>query len=185
MKQFLTALIAMALLLACNNEKKTDQASNEPEKKNESGSISYAYTPEYSSDFSMGDPNHAKTVLDLFKMWEENRLDEMKPLLADSVWIEFPDGYKFADNTADSMLNFARGFRKSLTSIRTKFDGWMCVRSNDKKEDYVLTWCNDRITDISGKEDSVRAHAYFLIQNNKIRGWSEFQQKLAPPPAMK
>jgi hypothetical protein len=185
MKQFLTALTVTVFLLACNNEKKGDEASGKSEEKKGSAPLSYAYTPEYSSDFSMSDSNHAKMVLDLFKMWEDNKLDEMKPLLADSVWIDFPDGNKFADNTADSMLNFAREYRKKLASVRSKLDGWMSVRSNDKKEDYVLTWGNDYTTDISGKQDSIRIHAYFLIKNNKIRGWSEFQQKLAPPPSKK
>ncbi len=106
MKQFLTALIAILFLGACNNEKKTDEASPKPDEKAGSASIAYPYTPEYSHDFSMGNANHAKMVLDLFKMWEENKLDEMKSLLADSVWIEFPDGNKFKDNTADSMINF-------------------------------------------------------------------------------
>jgi ketosteroid isomerase-like protein len=185
MKRLLIALVATAFLFACNNEKKTDESSVKTEEKTESVAINYPYKPAYSSDFSVGDANHAKMVLDLYKMWEENKLDEMKALLADSVSIEFPDGNKFADNTADSMINFAKQVRKQIASIKVEMDGWMPVKSNDKKDDYVLTYSRDYTTDASGKKDSTRVHAYFLIKNNKIRSWSEFQQKLAPPPPPK
>ena len=184
MKRLSIVLVAASVLFACNNDKKAEETSGKTEEKKESPAITYPYTAAYSSDFSIGDANHAKMVLDLFKMWEENKVDDMKTLLADSVSIEFPDGYKFADNTADSMINFAKQFRKQIKSIKVEVDGWMPVKSNDKNDDYVLIWSREYTTDMSGKADSSRLHAYFLIKNNKIRSWSEFSQKLAlaPPP---
>ncbi len=179
MKQTFTALIATVILFACNNEKKTDEIKSE--EKTASASIAYAYTADYSSDFSIGDANYSKMVLDLYKMWEENKIDEMKTLLADSVMIEFPDGNKLADMPVDSMLNIARQVRKGMSSLKIQFDGWIPVRSNDKQADYVLAWTRDYVTDLAGKTDSSRVHAYFLIKNNKIRSWSEFEQKLTPP----
>jgi len=185
MKRLSFVLVAATVLFACNSDKKAEETAGKTEEKKESSAVTYSYTAGYSYDFSIGDANHARMVLDLFKMWEENRVDDMKTLLADSVSIEFPDGNKFADNTADSMINFAKQFRKQIKSIKLEFDGWMPVKSNDKKDDYVLTWWRDYTTDLSGKADSVRLHAYFLIKNNKIRSWSEFQQKLAPSPPPK
>ena len=186
MKRLLIALVATVFLFSCTDQKKADESTAKSEEKTASTSISYPYTADYSSDFSIGDPNHSKMVLDLYKMWEENRIDDMKSLLADSVMIEFPDGNKFADNKVDSMIAIAKQFRKGLSSLKIQFDGWFPARSNDKKEDYVLVWSRDYTTDLAGKTDSSRVHAYFLIKNNKIRLWSEFQQKLAPePPAKK
>jgi hypothetical protein len=188
MKRLSIALVAAAFLFACNNEKKPDESSAKPEEKKGSAAMVYPYKAGYSSDFSMGDANHSKMVLDLYKMWEENKLDDMKTLLADSVSIDFPDGNKFKDNKADSMISFAKQFRKTLSSVKVMFDGWMPIHVNDTKEDYVLVWSRDYNTDMSGKMDSTRGHAYFLIKNNKIRSWSEFQQKLTappPPPAKK
>ena len=120
-------------------------------------------------------------------MWEDNKVDEMKALLADSVSIDFPDGNKFNDNKVDSMINFAKQVRATLSSLKITFDGWMPVHANDANEDYVLVWSRDYSTDLSGKVDSSRVHAYFLIKNNKVRSWSEFQQKLTPgtPPPKK
>jgi len=185
MKQLSIALIAAAVLFACNNEKKTDESAGKAEEKKESAAIAYPYKAAYSSDFSMGDANHAKMVLDLYKMWEDGKVDDMKSLLADSVSIDFPDGFKFNDNKADSMISFAKQFRSTLSSVKVVFDGWMPIHSNDAKQDFVLVWSRDYNTDMSGKVDSSRTHAYFLIKNNKIRSWSEFQQKLTPPPPPK
>jgi len=187
MKRLLIALFAAAFLFACNNEKKTDETTGKTDEKKESAAIAYPYKAAYSSDFSIGDANHSKMVLDLYKMWEDNKVDEMKALLADSVSIDFPDGNKFNDNKVDSMINFAKQVRATLSSLKITFDGWMPVHANDANEDYVLVWSRDYSTDLSGKVDSSRVHAYFLIKNNKVRSWSEFQQKLSPatPPPKK
>ena len=181
MKRLSIVLFAATFLFACNNEKKTDESAGKTEEKKESASIVYPYTAGYSSDFSMGDANHSKMVLDLYKMWEDNKVDEMKTLLADSVRIDFPDGNKFNDNTADSLIRFAKKIRSTLSSVKLTFEAWMPIHENKTKDDYVLVWIRDYSTDMAGKVDSSLAHAYFQIKNNKIRSWSEFQQKLTPP----
>ena len=183
MKRLSIVIVAASVLFACSNEKKTDETSAKPEEKKESVAITYPYTATFSSDFSIGDANHAKMVLDLYKMWEDGRVDDFKSVLADSASIDFPNGYKFKDNTADSLISFAKQFRKGLSSVKLMFDAWMPIHVNDKKEDYVLVWYREYETDMKGKVDSTRGHAYFQMKNNKIRSWSEFDQKLmAPPP---
>ena len=185
MKRISIVLVAASVLIACNNNKKTDETSGKTEEKKESAAITYPYKADYSSDFSMGDANHTKMVLDLYKMWEDGKVDDFKSLLADSVSIDFPDGNKFKDNTADSMINFAKQFRKALSSVKLTFDGWMPIHTNDKNDDYVLVWYREYETNMAGKIDSTRGHAYFQIKNNKVRSWSEFDQKLSPPPSAK
>ena len=182
MKQLFIALLAVSALIACNNEKKSDEPAGKTEEKKETAAITYPYTPDYTSDFSIGDANHSKIVLDLYKMWEDGRVDDFKSVIADSVSVEFPDGNKFKNNTVDSFINFAKGFRKTLSAIKIKFDAWMPVHANDKKQDYVLVWYREYETNMAGKVDSVRGHAYFEIINNKVRSWSEFDQKLTAPP---
>jgi ketosteroid isomerase-like protein len=187
MKRITASLIAAALLFACNNEKKEDD-SNAGEKKEAAASIAYPYKAAYSAEFSIGNAKHSKLVLDLYKMWEEGKIDDMRPLLADSVFVEGYDGMKF-NNTVDSFLNFAKQFRAGYSSVKTVFDTWMPVHHQETGEDYVLVWNKDYSTTTDGKTDSLRVHAYFEIRNDKVRGWSEFQQKLAPqappPPARK
>jgi hypothetical protein len=170
----------MVLLVACNNEKteSTDAASDE---KKMTGNISYPYQPAYSHDFKIGDPNHSKLVLDFFKAWEENRMDDMRTMLTDSVWVDFSDGEKFS-GTKDSLIKGGKDFRSMFSSVSVSVDGWIPVHANDKNEDWVLVWSKDINTDTKGKVDSLRGHSYYMIKDNKIAGWSEFQQKLTPSP---
>jgi hypothetical protein len=180
MKKLFFIISAGCLFIACNNEK-ADATNTEAKMETSGGSISYPYTAEYSSDFKMGDANHSKLVLDFVKCWVDNRMDDMKPYLADSVWVEFPNGNRF-NGTKDSLISMGKQFRAMYGKIESTMDGWMPVHSNDKKEDFVLIWGKDIVTDAQGKVDSMRGHSYWLIENNKIRGWSEFEQKLAAPP---
>lgn len=183
MKRLLSSIVASTLLIACNNEKKADENKTD-EKKETAASISYPYTPSYSADFSIGDPSHSKMVLDLYKMWEDGKIDDMRSFLSDSVFIDGTDGMKF-NNTADSFVNFAKQMRAMYKTTRPAFDTWMPVHHKESNEDYVLVWSRDYSTTTDGKMDSLRVHAYFQIKNNKVRGWSEFQQKLTPPPPAK
>lgn len=181
MKRLFTALIATVFLFSCTDEKKADKPPANVEATKAAATVAYPYMADYSSDFSIGNPQHSKMVLDLYKMWEDGKIDEMRPLLADSVFIDITDGMKF-NNTVDSFVNFAKQVRATYKLTKPVFDKWMPVHSNDKNEDFVLVWSRDYSTNTDGKMDSLRVHAYFLVQNNKVRGWSEFQQKLAPEP---
>jgi ketosteroid isomerase-like protein len=180
MKRLFFILATVPFFVACNN-KASDEKTSSDKKEEKMDNVNYAYKADYSSDFKMGDAHHSQTVLNFVKAWEENRLDDMKPLLTDSVWVDFSDGGKFS-GTADSLIATGKQFRANYSSIKSTMDGWMSVHSNDKNEDYVLLWGKDITTDKTGKVDSMRGHSYWQIKNDKIAGWSEFNQKLGMPP---
>jgi len=179
MKKLILIIALGCIIMACNNESADKTTASEKKDEAATSNISYPFKADYSADFKMGDANHSKLVLDFIKCWVDNRMDDMRPLLADSVSVEFPDGERFA-GTADSLIKTGKQFRSMYSSIVSTMDGWMPVHSNDKNEDFVLIWGKDITTDTKGKVDSVRGHSYWLIKNNKIAAWSEFQQKLTP-----
>src|SRR5690349_7753982 len=51
--------------------------------------VAYAYPIAYSSDFSIGDPKYAQTVLQLWKDYDNNSFDDHKDAFADSVTMDF------------------------------------------------------------------------------------------------
>src|SRR5450830_11737 len=51
----------------------------------------YPYTANYSSKFAMGNPAHAKIILDLWKDWDDNAFDR-HDYMADTLVMLFPDG---------------------------------------------------------------------------------------------
>lgn len=183
MKKLSFAIVVISMLVACNDKKSDDKTGGDKTAdKKTMDSITYPFTPAYTHDFSMGDPNHSKIVLDFIKTWEDNKIKDMRPLLADTMAVDFSDGSKFM-GTADSLLSIAQMFRDQFSSVRIVVDAWMPVHSNDKNEDWVLVWEKDYTTK-DGVVDSIGSHAYFQIRNNKIAYWHELQSKLAPPAAM-
>jgi hypothetical protein len=180
MRKLIIAMAAACLFVACKNEKKTDEkVAGDKTKSN----ITYPFTPEYSTDFSMGDPNHSKVVLDFIKAWDDNRIKDMRPLLNDTVWANFSDGGKFM-GTADSLLQIGANLRNSMSSVESKVDTWVPLHVGDKNEDWVLYWDKEYTTTKEGKTDSTATHSYWQIKNGKIAGWVEFSAKLTPPAPM-
>jgi ketosteroid isomerase-like protein len=188
MTKLIVTAAAACFILACNNDStKSDAAKEDTAAKAETAStVDYPYKAEYTTDFKVGDANNSKLVLDFFKLWETGDIDAMKDKLTDSVWIEFSDGSK-VHATADSVVKLAKQYRSTMSKVEIKLETWMPIHANDKSEDWVLVWERDYTTDAkSGKLDSMRIHSYWQVKNNKISGWSEFQQKLAEPmPAKK
>jgi len=186
MKTLLSGAIACALFCSCNNaadsvNAKTDSSVvKTTEKEAVSEPVSYPYTADYSIKFSAGNPVHTKLVLDFYKLFETNKLDEMKPFLADSVYAEFADGIRF-NLPADSLISMGKKYRATMSEYKYKFDTWLSMHSDDKNEDWVLLWSRAYFTDKKGKKDSLRIHEYYQIKDNKIVYWSEFNQKFPAP----
>ncbi len=181
MKQLLLLLTAVSILTACNNEKKKDDKMGDDKKESKMGdNITYPYKVEY-SDFTIGDPNHSKLVLDFYKAFEENRMDDGKVMLNDSVAVDFADGSKFM-GTADSLISMGKHARGSFSAYKVTVDAVMSVHSNNKKEDWVLVWNKAYTTDQKGKVDSAGEHSFWQIKNGKIAFWGELQAKLATAP---
>ena len=69
MKKVSFACMVFCLLAACNSPetKSTDAATSDSSEANTTtaSSLTYAYTPTYSSDFEIGDPKYAQTILDI------------------------------------------------------------------------------------------------------------------------
>ena len=187
MTKLIVTAAAACFIVACNNDStKSSAAKEDTTAKVEAPTttVDYPYKADYTIDFKVGDANNSKLVLDFFKLWENNNIDAMKPMLADSVWIEGSNGEKI-HATADSVITLAKQIRSSMSKVEIKLDTWMPIHANDKNDDWVLVWERDYTTDNKGKLDSTRVHTYWQVKNNKIAGWSEFSQKMTPPPPMK
>jgi hypothetical protein len=106
--------MALCLLIACSTpETKSTEATGDSSTATVAAPVTYAYTPSYSADFEVGDPKYAQTVLELWKDYDNNTLENHKDAFADSVYLDFNDGSKFA-GTRDSLLTMMKGYRTSL-----------------------------------------------------------------------
>lgn len=184
MKRLLILLTVISIFMACNNEKKKDDKTGDDKKDTKmSENVNLPYKADY-SDFKIGDPNHTKMILDFYKAFEENRMDDGKPMLADTVTVNFADGNKFT-GSRDSLVSMGKQFRSSYSAYSITIDACMAVHSNEKNEDWVLIWDRTYFTDQKGKADSLGGHAYWQIKKGKIAFWGEQQAKLAASAEMK
>ena len=151
MKQWILLLATGSFLItACNNEKK-EAANTEPAAKK---SVTLPYTALYSSSFEMGNPEYTATILQgSWKDWEENKLDNMKNWMADTI-VAFQSDNKMIMGLDSMMARWKRG-RAEYSSVIDTVHAAFAVYSTDKKENWVLVWANEIGTKLDGKKDTV------------------------------
>jgi hypothetical protein len=182
---------AVAFLAACTSspdksKTETVEASGSDSAKQES--LTYPYTPDYSSDFEMGNAKNAQTLLELYRNWDNNTLDNSKSSFAENDTMYFSDGNMFA-GSRDSLFAVANKMRGRLGSVVDSVHAWVPLRSKDKKEDWVLIWTREISTDAKGKKTTKELHEAWRFDNNgKINLVYQYEQqppKMPPPPPKK
>jgi len=152
MKKWMFVFAAGTLMMmACNNEKKEEAKVVEgvPLK-----AVTLPYTAIYSSSFEMGNPEYTATILQgSWKDWEENKLDNMKNWMADSI-VAFHSDNKMVVGLDSMMARWKRG-RAEYSSVTDTIHAAMAVYSTDKKENWVLVWAGEIGTKPDGKKDTV------------------------------
>jgi len=153
MKKWMIVCTAAAFLFAaCNDEKKeAATAGEEPVAKK---AVTLPYTATYSSAFEMGNPEYTATILQgSWKDWEENKLDNMKNWMADSI-VAFHSDNKMVVGLDSMMARWKRG-RAEYSSVADTIHAAISVYSTDKKENWVLVWAQEIGTKPDGKKDTV------------------------------
>lgn len=177
MKHVLLPCICFCVLAACNSAgTKTDATIGDSSTAAAPAtSLTYAYTPTYSADFEMGDPKYAQTVLDIWKDYDNNTFDNHKDAFADSVYLDFNDGNKFA-GTRDSLISMIKGYRTSLGTATSSVDGWVTLKPKGKDETWVCIWGKE-IDEKNGKKDSINLNENWLFnKDGKITYMTQYAQ---------
>src|SRR5687767_5452117 len=95
-KKIMKKIIFFAIVIltvACNTDDKAKVESMSPGVKDTTRvDLNFPYVPEYSSKFEIGDQNNALTILNLYKDWDNNTLDNSKNSFADSLSLFLADG---------------------------------------------------------------------------------------------
>ena len=164
------AIAGTLALISCGKGAKTTDAGKD--------SAATLYKATYSSSFSI--PDSAKLVqlvLQSYKDWENNNLKNASAYFADTIAWDQTDGTKHR-MVRDSMVKFFNKYRDSLSSSKIDMAAFIPLHSNDKKEDWVLTWYKQTDTYKNGKVDSTFYHDLNHIKNGKIDYISSLRQTL-------
>ncbi|HEX4374171.1 MAG TPA: hypothetical protein VHZ50_12795 [Puia sp.] len=172
MKNLLLLLLVIVMLEACNTPA-TSSSSTTP-----ADTLSYAYKATYSSDITVpGNPVNAQKVLQVWKMFETARIQDMKPYFADSVKYDDASGMHFHGPTAQ-LLSFAKSDIDNLDSMRFDIVAWQSAHVNDKNEDWVNIWSRERrYAKNGGKADTVLMQENWKVKDGKVIAFDQYTAK--------
>jgi hypothetical protein len=136
----------------------------------------YPYTANYSSNFVMGNPAHARMVLNAWKDWDNNTLDS-HDFVADTVVFYTPDGQMMKGK--DATMMGLKKYRGGLTSSKSTVSAWMPLRSTDRNENWVAIWGTETDTYPDGKVDTKDIHEIWRINRD---GKVDFIKQYAATP---
>ena len=181
----------IAFLAACTSsadKTKTETVDTSGSDSAKQVSLTYPFTPDYSSDFEIGDAKNAQTLLELYRNWDNNTLDNSKSSFAENDTMYFADGNMFA-GSRDSLFIVANKMRGQMGSVVDSIHAWVPLRTRDKKEQWVAIWAREISTNAKGVKKSKELHEVWRFDNNgKINLMYQYDQqppKMPPPPPQK
>lgn len=155
--------IALLVFTACNSGTSTTSTGDSAAGKTDGSKkdVAYPYPIGYSSQFEFADPEKSKMILEMWKDFDNNTLDNAKDKFADTVTMIFPDMEMRASR--DSIIASTKSYRNSFSSVISKVDVVMAVKSTDKKDDWVLVWGDEIKTDKKNKTDTIALHEVWQL----------------------
>jgi hypothetical protein len=114
------------------------------------------YKASYSSNFKMGDAKHVSIVMRAWKIFEENKLDENNPILADTISLELSDGRKVKGR--HDFYNTIKQIRDGATDLKVSMVAFMGVKPLDRDGDVVLIWLTESYTTKDGQKGTMDIH---------------------------
>jgi len=159
MKKIIYVFAVIVSFTACKDAAKTTAD-------NKSDSTAMPYKASYSSSFTISDnQKNAQAVLQSYKDWEDNKLNNAPAYFADTVHVIFSDGSDMTI-TRDSLVHLGQKIRDSLTSSKIDLVAITNLHSTDKNTDWVGVWYKQTDTYKTGKIDS----SFFQDDNNVVNG---------------
>ena len=158
MKKIVYLFAVVALFASCKNGAKTTASTTD--------TVAMPYKATYSSSFVISDSTkNTKAVLQSYKDWEDNKLDNAPSYFADTVAENFWNG-DFLKVKRDSLIKLGHKFRDSLSNVKIEITAYVALHSTDKNSDWVLVWYKETDTYKTGKIDS----AYYQDDNQLVNG---------------
>jgi len=171
MPKLISILLVVAVLSACSP---TASSPSAPAK----DTLKYAYKAIHSSDVTVpGNPVNAQKVLQVWKMFETGDIKGMRPYFADTVTYNAADGMHF-HGPVDKLLAYAKQDIDGLDSMRFDMILWQSAHVNDKNEDWVNIWAQERrYPKKGGKADTVEMQENWQVKGGKVVGFDQYTAK--------
>ena len=135
------------------------------------------YTANYSSSFAIGNADHSRMILDLWKDWDDNMLDRHN-YFADTIMMLMPDGEVIQGK--ETVLEGGKKFRGGFTSATSTLDAWIPLKSVDRNEDWVAIWGQEEDVLPDGTKQKRDLHEIWRINKD---GKIDFMKQWTATPA--
>ena len=158
-----TIVIALTFAtIACNSSAPKPEAA--PETSASTATHEYSVKSRYSSDWEMGDPILAEKVITLWKHYDNNTLDSVRPYFADSVYMDMPG---FVGNLhADTALAGAKADRARYSSLKSEIDVVLPINAKNHPEEKIVTIWGEEVGVLDGKPIKRRLHETWAFNND-------------------
>ncbi|MDE3235957.1 MAG: hypothetical protein KGO81_08390 [Bacteroidota bacterium] len=173
MKSLLLPCLGILLFSACNNK----PAATTPPKDTTTASIDLPYPINYSSDFEIADKKYVKSVLELWKDYQDNTLQNGLSKFADTVTFKTASG-TVIKNTKDSVTAMVAAQRSKFSSVAHSIDVALALHPKGKDEIWVCVWGKEVDAMKDGKKDSVLLNENWMFdKNGKIAYLEQYAAK--------
>jgi hypothetical protein len=178
MIRFLFTIAIVLFMLSCSQNQSASGTAGDSTQMAKADTTSYAYKAGYSSSFDIGKPEASKTVLAIWKSYENNKLADSKDLWSDSVTLQF-ENFTF-HGSRDSAIAGGIADRAQFTSVIDSVDAWVPLHSNDRNADWVAVWAREFTVDKKGKKDTADIHEIWQLKDGKARFMSQYRSHRRP-----
>ncbi len=181
MKKALYLFAAIALFASCKSGTSTDGAAAKSDSAAaKKDSLPMAYKASYSSSFTISDnAKNEQLVLQSYKDWEDNKIQNGSAYLGDTVAMDFANGRHLVA-PRDAVMKEWQNFRDSLSNIKLDINAVVNLHSTDKNTDWVCVWYREIDTYKTGKVDSAFYQDDNNVKNGKLVYISSKRRTLLP-----
>lgn len=159
MKKALTlTFIVCIAFIACKEAKK------EETKQVTTDSISLPYSVLYSSDFEIGDKKFVQSVLEAWKDYDNNTLQNSASKFADTVQFYGADGMVVKGK--DSLMANVSKFRSMFASAVDEVSTVVALKPKGKDETWVCVWGKETDVMKNGKKDSTYLNENWMFNKD-------------------
>jgi hypothetical protein len=137
--------------------------------------VSLPYTASYSSQFTMGKPEHTKLILEMYQAYEKNDFSG-ESRFSDTVTFILPDGQVLKGR--DAVMDAMSQGRSSAPSPDFRISAVMPVHSVDKGTDWVLVW-GSQMGGASGT-DRAEFHSIWMVNKDQKVDYVQLYEGKAP-----
>jgi len=159
----------LGILFLSTAQAQTDQTKTKDQKGD--------YTATYSSKFEIGNPALTQVIVNIWKDWDANTLDQSAKMFADTLTMYFPDGTMLKGK--DQNLAEAKKYRGQFKAVKSTIQAMISLKSIDQNENWVAIWGTEEDTAQDGKVTKVALHEIWRFnKDGKVDIMRQFQSKV-------